>query len=484
MESYNLPPDAPTLIESTRAIGYSLQTAIADIIDNSIAAKAKNIRLFFFPSEEYIAILDDGSGMSEEELRQSMRYGSTNPNEKRSQNDLGRFGLGLKTASLSQCKCLTVISKQKEDFYGCRWDIDHIVKSREWSLLLLSTEEISKIPCVEDLKKQKNGTLVIWQNLDKIKAGETDFQKSFGIKINDVREHLSLVFHRFISGEEGLKRVNIYINNAKVEPKDPFLKTKSHKPMDAEAITIRGSKVIVQPYILPHPSKLKQTDIENLGGEDGFRLYQGFYIYRNKRLLIWGDWFKIVKKDDLSKLARIQVDIPNSLDDLWTLDIKKSSAIPPAEVRNCLYRIIEKCAELSKRTYKYRGKKETDKKVLHVWNRVKTRTGKYIYEINQEHPYLVEIFKRSPESKNLILFLFKQIENNLPLNSIHLDLQSETVDMSEKKEDLQELLNILKILLNKIDKSQWGNMIESLVKSEPFIQYAEEILNMFKDGKL
>ena len=127
MKTINLPPYAPTLMESTRAIGYSVEVAIADIIDNSIAALATNIEVNFFPSSDpYICILDNGTGMTIVELENAMQYGSKNPLDVRNENDLGRYGLGLKTASLSQCRKLTVISKKNDRISGCRWDLDYV----------------------------------------------------------------------------------------------------------------------------------------------------------------------------------------------------------------------------------------------------------------------------------------------------------------------------------------------------------------------
>ena len=142
-------------------------------------------------------------------------------------------------------------------------------------------------------------------------------------------------------------------------PFDPFLLKKSYQAMDDEVLTLRGQKVVIRPYILPHISKLTAEEIASLGGKEGIRRQQGFYIYRNKRLLAWGTWFRLMRQGDLSKLARVQVDLPNSLDDLWTLDIKKSTAIPPAELRQSLSAIIERIAEKSKQTWVYRGRKET-----------------------------------------------------------------------------------------------------------------------------
>ena len=327
MKTKSLPPYAPTLIESTRAIGYSLEAAVADIIDNSIAANAKNVDIYFFPVDgAYIAILDNGKGMTEEEIDVAMQYGSKNPTEERDKKDLGRFGLGLKTASLSQCRCLTVISKQGDNLEGRQWDIDHVTEVGDWSLNILDEEDIQQIPQFDELIKNESGTLVVWQKLDRLKAGEINFELSLGRKIDRVRDHLSLVYHRYLAGESGITKLKLSINGEKIKGVDPFLTEKSVQAMDDETLVIQGNKILVRPYILPHISKLTSDEIKMLGGKDGLRKQQGFYVYRNKRLLVWGTWFRMMRQGDLSKLARIRVDIPNTLDDLWTLDIKKSSA--------------------------------------------------------------------------------------------------------------------------------------------------------------
>lgn len=334
MKSFELPPYAPTLIESTRAIGYSLEAAVADIIDNSIAAGASKVDLFFFPvDKEYVAILDNGYGMDDKELTTAMQYGSKNPMDERSKEDLGRFGLGLKTASLSQCKSLTVITKKEDVLLARRWDIDYVASTGKWTLLILDKDEILQLPHVEELLKYDSGTVVIWQNLDRLKAGEINFEQALGRKIDVVRKHLSLVYHRYLAGEAGLNKIELKINNVKIEPMDPFLSSKSVQAMDDEILIVRGKRIEVRPYILPHISKMTTDEIKMLGGKEGLRKYQGFYVYRNKRLLVWGTWFRMMRQGEMSKLARVRVDIPNDLDDLWTLDIKKSSAIPPAEVK-------------------------------------------------------------------------------------------------------------------------------------------------------
>ena len=478
MRTKPLPPYAPTLIESTRAIGYTLEAAIADIVDNSISASASCIDIFFFPvGDSYIAILDDGCGMDADALETAMRYGSQNPNEKRAANDLGRFGLGLKTASLSQCRTLTVASKQNNSIEARCWDIDHVIDAHDWSLLILDSEgELDTIPQIEELRKLKSGTLVVWQNLDRLKIGELDFSRSMGKKMDDVRNHLSLVFHRYISGEPGIRKIQLRMNNVSVEPADPFLPKRNTQMMSDEIININGSKVVVRPYILPHISNLTSDEIAALGGKEGLRKRQGFYVYRNKRLLVWGTWFRMMRQAELSKLARVQVDIPNELDSLWTLDIKKSTAMPPEEVRKNLDSIIERLAEHSKRTWVFRGKKETHDSIVHVWQRFKGKQGGAFYTINRDHP-LVEVFENSsPQVRRNLENLLKAIEEGLPLSSLYLDLNSDKTVENETEATAQAVETLLQDLLaqspNDAAKTE---LLDRLAVSEPFVHYPQII---------
>ena len=483
MRTIELPPYAPTLIESTRAIGYSLDAAIADIIDNSIAACSKNIDIFFFPvGDAYIAVLDNGNGMNAAEIDVAMQYGSRNPLDARASNDLGRFGLGLKTASLSQCRILTVISKKGDSIEGRRWDINYVAQTGQWSLIVLEADEMHNVPHYEDLCQYESGTLIVWQELDRLKSGEINFEEVLGKKIDGVRDHIALVFHRYLSGEAGLKKIKININNSAIAPFDPFLSGKSQQPMDDEILIIRGEKITVRPYILPHTSKMTADEIKRLGGKDGLRKQQGFYIYRNKRLLVWGTWFRMMRKGDLSKLARIQVDIPNTLDDLWTLDIKKSSALPPAEVRKNLELIIEKIAEKSKRTWVFRGKKETDDSLVHVWNRMKSSKGGFYYEINRDHP-LIDQIRSTPESApKLIETLLRSIESSLPLNQLYIDLNNDEQIKNDQGLSEKEIIQMLRDILavqSSLDAKK--RLLEMLEVIEPYINYPNALKTIKKE---
>lgn len=470
MKTKSLPPYAPTLIESTRAIGYSLEAAVADIIDNSIAANAKNVNIYFFPIDgAYIAILDNGKGMAKEEIDIAMQYGSKNPIEERDKKDLGRFGLGLKTASLSQCRCLTVISKQGDNVEGRQWDIDHVTEVGDWSLNVLDEEDIQQIPQFDELIKNKSGTLVVWQKLDRLKAGEINFELSLGRKIDRVRDHLSLVYHRYLAGEAGITKLKLSINGENIKGIDPFLTEKSVQAMDDETIVVQGNKILVRPYILPHVSKLTSDEIKMLGGKDGLRKQQGFYVYRNKRLLVWGTWFRMMRQGDLSKLARIRVDIPNTLDDLWTLDIKKSSALPPAEVRKNLEVIINQIAERSKRTWIFRGKKEVSDTETHVWNRMKNKQGGFYYEVNREHPLVQQMIKVNPGIEVSLNALLQQIEMGLPLNQLYVDLNNdEQITNDNEQSDVEIVKSLQEMITMCVDKQEKCNLIDAVACIEPY----------------
>ncbi len=486
MKTINLPPYAPMLMESTRAIGYSVEAAIADIIDNSLTAQATKIDIDFFPiGDEYVAIIDNGYGMTSDQITNSMQYGSKSPNEIRDLNDLGRYGLGLKTASLSQCRKLSVISVCQGMISGRQWDLDFIQKVGEWSLLMLEDEDINKMPCIQKLKSLKNGTLVIWQLLDKLSIGEIDFSASLGIKMDIVRDHLSLVFHRYLTGEPGLKRIELRINERPVIAADPFFAKKSTQIMDVEIINLRGDQIIVKPYILPHISKMSEAEIKALGGKEGLRRHQGFYVYRNKRLLVWGTWFRLMRQGDLSKLARVQVDIPNSLDDLWTLDIKKSTAVPPEEVRRNLSNIIKKIADSSKRTWTYRGKKEIDDSKNHVWNRIKARDGGIFYEINRDHLIVDEIIRNYPEIKSKLKNLLCQVEGTLPLSQLYIDLTNDEKINNDVYIDETMIMEMIKSILDDCETSNTKVvMLNNLKITDPFCEYLEIIDQLIKKTEI
>lgn len=486
MYDIDLPPYAPMLIESTRAIGYSLEAAVSDLLDNSISAKANNIIIQYWTSAEpYIALLDNGCGMSEATLTESMRYGCVDPTSVRDEGDLGRYGLGMKTASLSQCRCLTVVSKQNGQTNARRWDLDYIKKTGKWSLIVLNPDEISLLPLMKNLNDFKSGTLVLWQGLDKVFAGEIDIDTAMSEKMSSVNKHLALVFHRFLPGGDVKEKIMIKMNGDNIIGFDPFFTEKSRLIMDEEKIEIpqHNSIVLVQPYILPHPSKMSKIELEKYGGTDGLRRSQGFYIYRNKRLLIWGTWFRMTRMDEFSKLARVRIDIPNTLDELWTLDVKKSAAIPPEIVKNRLKQIISKIIGSSKRTYTFRGKQETRDDISHVWNVFETREG-IRYELNPDHPLLEKLCEMIDNNAKCLLAKYVySVASNFPINRLHNDIFNEKKIVKDSQtEEFENIKEQLKIFLQAAETTdERCEILQKLLIVEPFCNYCEKIKLFFEE---
>jgi hypothetical protein len=483
MKVIDLPPFAPTLIESTRAIGYSLKAAIADILDNSISANAGKIDIGFFAyGNPYIAILDNGYGMDDVVLTEAMRYGSNDPTIQRDSTDLGRYGLGMKTASLSQCRCLTVASKTSDGIHARRWDLDFIKETGSWSLQIVEGEELETLPMFSELDKLSSGTLVVWQNLDRVFVGEFDDERALTDKMEEVRQHLSLVFHRFLPGGDAKPQTLIKMNGEPLIGFDPFFISKSRPVMEIERIEIPqyNSVVTVWPVILPHPSKMTTEEIEKYRGKDGLRSLQGFYVYRNKRLLIWGTWFRLTKMDEFSKLARVRIDIPNTLDDLWTLDVKKSTAMPPEIVKFRLKQLLGRIIESSKHTYTFRGRRETRGEVVHLWQVFDTREG-VRYELNDKHPLYERLSELiSDKAKQLLDEYAYAVAMNFPINKLHNDIYNEKkIVRDDADKELAIIKQQLRLLLSSIQSApQLDMFVASLLNSEPYCKYKDEI-NVF-----
>lgn len=429
-----LTPPAISLINGIRAIGYSFSTAVADIIDNSISAYATNIDIYSDPLEKepYFAFLDNGIGMNREELINAMTFGSNRSKKIDSPDDLGRFGLGLKSASLSQCRRFLVISKQNEDVNAMAYDLDVIEKVNRWELEELSLNEIKDEPCFEELLKYDTGTLVIWKNFDKLEINAKNFEDSFRNIVSEAKKHVELVFHRFYN------KVNIFFSGKRIERRDPFLISSLKKQTGRETpIIINGHKIIVIPHTLPNANSLTNEEKALLGNPKSIHDEQGFYIYRNERLIIWGSWLHMGYKSELNKLARVQVDIPSSLDSMWMLDVKKSSAKIPDLIKEQIRCAIEDSIDRSKKTNRYKGLKE-QKEMEPIWQRILLREGFVKYEINRANPLIKTLNDLIGEQeKDLLNGLLSQLESYLPQGRIMND-KYDSINIVNTDENIEE----------------------------------------------
>lgn len=412
-----VPPRAASLVESLRDIGYTFPEAVADIVDNSITAGAADIEILdnSDPDSPAVGILDNGHGMTEPELTEAMRLGTRSPTDPRRRSDLGRFGLGLKTAAFSQCRRLTVVSCRDGRTSARRWDLDTVVEKEDW--LLETVSDAASLPFSDLLEAE--GTLVVWEKLDRDGGDLTG-------ALDRTASHLELVFHRLLSGEPPRRRpVRISINSRPLEPSDPFHSdhpaTQRHSD---ESFRLAGHRIRIRPFTLPHHNKVTPSEWERNAGDGGYLKNQGFYVYREKRLIIRGTWFGLAPQAELTKLARIRIDIPNALDSHWKIDIKKGSAQLPPLVRKRLKRIVAQFGRGSKSTYRSRGAQLAGDDRLPIWARTQNK-NRITYSVNAGHPAIehLQTGLTSDQGRSFRLIL-DLIGDTLPLDALHADLNS------------------------------------------------------------
>lgn len=468
MKTETVNPNVGNFIDSLREIGYSSEVAVSDLIDNSISADATSVEIFTLAKPYMLfAMLDDGRGMSEAELVQAMRLANKNPNEERDKDDLGRFGLGLKTASFSQCKKLTVITKKDGQTSARQWDLDFIALKNEW--LLITPTDLSELPLFDELENRDSGTLVIWQDIDKLPVD------NFSEIIDKLRKHIALVFHKFLEGSVFLKKIKISVNNNPIKPFNPFnTNHPATQQIAVEKINIFGSSVTVQPFILPHHSKLSKQEYDLYATEEGYIKSQGFYLYRQNRIIIYGTWWGMHKAADVHKLVRIKIDIPNSMDIHWGIDIKKSIARPSEHIRNDLKRIISRVIEKGTRPYSVRGKKIEDKTTTQFWEILATN-NKIRFAINESHPiYKKIIIGLDTQQREYLSYYLKGLQAYLPLDAIQARLQRDPLNIDQQEAlSEEEIFNLAK-KLKEADINE--EFIQELLRTEIF-KNRKEILN-------
>ncbi len=465
------PPDANSLMATARSFGnYDLAGALADLIDNSIVARASRVDINCHLNHDRpeVRIRDDGCGMSEAELHQAMRPASSNPANERSPDDLGRFGWGMKSASFSQCKKLTVISSKNRMISGALWDLDNI---DEWTMGVLGQEEANLL--LSRSFDEASGTELIWENCDRLSEDGALSQDNFNELIVYARNKLSLIFHRFINPEKGSRKLSIFLNKIEIDEYDPFHQLHlATQPLEPEVVTLSGGeKIGFQAYVLPHYSKLEKSEYERLGGEEGYVKNQGFYVYRNKRLIIYGTWFRLAKHGELSKLVRVRVDIPTSLDSMWKITVDKSDAQLPSTLRIRLKDLIENFKAPSTRLIRSRGGSIDKPGHIGLWKR-HVKDNQIRFSINREYPLVSNFVDRlEPDKKAEFIAIIDLIEQGVPVDTILSDASSRPQDMNQSLSnpgDFSKLLEATVPQLLAAAKGDVGALIEQLKVMEPY----------------
>lgn len=481
VNSRHAPPRAGAMVEALRGLGYNTATALADIIDNSIGAGSDTVYVQFDWAAENsrIYVLDNGRGMSPEQLDAAMRLGERNPLDEREPDDLGRFGLGLKTASFSQCRRLTVGSIHDRRFECLRWDLDVLAGSSDDGWYLLEGIHPGSEDFMKPLMDAGRGTLVLWEVLDRVVTN--GFQvKDFLELATQVSQHLGMIFHRYISS----KRLRILFNDKPIKPWDPFLIGHVSKAWSPPAVICPVMRTVTaQCHVLPHGDRLSEKDNLNAAGPEGWTSQQGFYIYRNERLLVAGSWLGLGAgrgwtKDEAHRLARIRLDIPNTADADWKIDIRKSTAKPPIAIRSWLIRLAEDTRSRACRAFARRGRAVgfTHGTPVHEAWVAEKFSGGTRYRIDREHPATRAVLDEAGALLPQIKTMLRIIEETVPIQRIWIDTaeDKETPCVEFAGETSSELVAILNDMYRGLVKRKGysaSRAREQLMRTEPFHNY-------------
>ncbi|MBI5138088.1 MAG: ATP-binding protein [Nitrospirae bacterium] len=480
------------MIESLRGLGYSTATALADIIDNSIAAHARNVEVLFDwrNQESVIAVVDDGDGMNAGELDQAMRLGSRSPLDDRKSDDLGRFGMGLKTASFSQCRRLTVASGKGGSINCLRWDLDALADSDDDGWYMLEGPDPESRVWLAKLSDRKNGTLVLWENLDRV-VTQGFTEQDFLDLVDRVEHHLAMVFHRYLQGTR--PRLVLSINGRAVVPWDPFLSAHPatwSSPVDH--IPAQGGEIEVRCHVLPHKDRLDQKEQESAAGPDGWTAQQGFYVYRNERLLVAGSWLGLGQgrswtKEEAHRLARIRLDIPNTADAAWKINILKSVARPPVSLRDRLTWLAEDTRSRARRVFAHRGRTRTcgGEPVIQAW-RTEHFSGGVRYRIDEGHPAIRAVLDDAGDLLPRVQAMLRVIEETVPVQRIWLDTAEarETPRTGFSADCPSEVVAVLSVMYrNLVVRKGMAPQLarEQLLHTEPFDAYPDLIKELPDD---
>jgi hypothetical protein len=458
-------PNPEFLIKSISEQGYSLETALADLIDNSISAKANKIEILTEHSSNYtsIFITDNGLGMTKDQLSVNMQFPSRDMESDRDVDDLGRFGLGLKTASFSQTRKFTVISRKKGsvEFSAMTWDVAHLKKTGLWEIIVNTSEEISALlnrhtiiseSHLEKLKDYQPNTIILWEGLKNF-DNYIDLDRSHK-HINEeltstVSEYLSVVFHEFMESESN--PLKIRLNNTSVSPFNPF---KSRLGAPARALEPRemrlGNDILkMQGYVLP----VTASDNSNIWTTTNKSLLdmEGIYIYRGNRIIFFGGWNGIIRKQAKLKLARLKIQVRNMNDEKLQLNVSKSKIAIPYELKRGVLRYISELKTGALNEYNNRGLKSSSNSHLNIENNLdllqkQSTTKGPVYSINPKHPLVKIILEDlSDDTTKDFKALIRSI--NLMLNRQRYT-DSSYVEILDDKRTLEDILSTTKRLLD------------------------------------
>lgn len=475
MQRIEILPSPAALLRSLRGLGYSPETALADLIDNSLAAGAKHVRivLAWRHGDPLVEILDDGAGMNFDRLVDAMRFGGDGPDAGRNDDDLGRFGLGLKTASLSQCRQMVVASRTASGAVRLSWDVDAV--AGDWCAQMPDDSPAGELASL--FAASGPGTLITWNRMDRLGGLYGLDREAFNAKIADIRAHLAMTFHRFLSGET--RRLSIAVNGRPLTAWDPFCRGHSATialPRDV----IRGPDGVVaaRAWILPHRDRFSsESEWDAAGGPGGWGERQGFYVYRGNRLVSPGGWLglggaRAWTREESSRLARIALDLPTTMDEAWRIDIRKSVARPPAWARARLAGLGADSRHRAREIFAWRGggpRAAGAKPQPDAWPWEARQPGAVPrYRIRRDHPAVAAVSDALGGNAPLLEGLLSSLELTVPVERIWLDVAENggAGQPEPAAPDIAALTGPLALLVRAVNSSDdTGDRIDSILRS-------------------
>ncbi|MEV5140622.1 ATP-binding protein [Streptomyces syringium] len=436
--TYDIAPPAPVgMVASLSALGYSLPDALADLVDNSVSARARNIDIEFTWAgpESWMAVVDDGCGMAETSLVTAMTVAARGPATDRSSTDLGRYGVGLKSASFSQCRLVTVCTATDGVWLTRTWDLDVVERTSEWRLLHTPAPETSEI-LDRVTKGRSHGTVVLWQKLSGYQdatAGDKRIQQQFYDETEKVKTHLGLVFARFLAGASA---ITLRVSGCHVAPWDPFLTSHpSVRRLPPELLPLEGRTVLVEPFVLPDPQRLTGSAYATAGGPQGWLRHQGFYVYRRNRLILAGSWLGLrgLRREERYNLARVAIDIPVEMDAEWRVDVRKATVVAPVALRRHLTRVAQMVRREAAETVRHRGRiaaRQHSGPLSFPWS-VRRDSGKVSCKINRRHPLVQAVLQDGESDPARVRALLRLLEETVPVPALRVLHEADTADDPE-----------------------------------------------------
>ncbi|MDP1820897.1 MAG: ATP-binding protein [Acidimicrobiales bacterium] len=363
----DITPSARRLTGSLRDIGYDFLSALADIVDNSVGAGATqvNVDIVFDGENSHVVICDDGDGMTERDLNEALRFGTRREYDL---GELGRYGLGLKTASISQCRRLTVASRRSLTYrrvVSRSLDLDHVENTDRWEVIAPPRQSVvtDYVTWLDD----GPGTIVLWEGLDRVLPDRRPEGGWARRRLDQLaersRDYLGMVFHRFLEGDAARRfPLTITVNGEKAEPWNPFAPMESGRielPEQSFEVSVGDlyGRVRLGRFILPSRDQFSSAaEFERMSGPLKWNRQQGLYVYRADRLIQHGGWSGIRAVDEHTKLARASLDFQTDLDRLFQINVAKMRVAIPLEVKTLLERPINELCHRADSVYRREGR--------------------------------------------------------------------------------------------------------------------------------